>query len=105
LLLFKAMSIFVPIMVVGVGWLVTESINMRTQLATHNEWQRQTERDRFRKEDAFEMETRIQSEIMQIWKAIGDLPPQEVKDQIREQERRLDAVENIIAAMRGNTNG
>jgi hypothetical protein len=97
LVLFKLMSIITPVMCVGVGWMVSQLMTIRTEMATSAEWQRQAERDRFRREDGYELESRIQAELLKVWKAIGDLPS--VVD-FTDHEERLDEVEKLIGVLK-----
>jgi hypothetical protein len=99
LILFKFMSISVPVMCAVMGWVLTEVIQLRTSMARQAEWQRHTEADRFRREDAYLQKSEIEKEINAVWQAINKLPPPDVRRQLLSHENRLDAIDVEMAKL------
>jgi septal ring factor EnvC (AmiA/AmiB activator) len=99
LILFKFMSIAVPVMCACVGWMLTEMIQLRTSMARQAEWQRHTEADRFRREDAYQQKADIEKQINDVWQAISKLPPPDVRRQLLSHEDRLDDLDVEMAKL------
>lgn len=95
---FRLTTLAMPVLLGVSGWQLRTTIAVLTEQAANRQWMVQTERDRFRREDGLQMEVKLTKDITEIWKAIGELPPPEFRDAVKDLERRVRDLELRIAA-------